>query len=114
MFDSTYVMQRNASARGVRIAQEKEKARKAEIAKATEKQKAGDVKNTESASAGSSWRSKKNVTQQPSGEVQTQLTSELHSVGVSTAPATSTAILRWVHFRSAGCCACAQDADGHH
>jgi hypothetical protein len=49
MFDSAYIMQRNASARGVRIVQDKEEERK--IAKATEKQKPGDAKNTESASA---------------------------------------------------------------
>jgi hypothetical protein len=49
MFDSTYIMQRNASARGVRILQDKEKERK--IAKATEKQTAGDAKDAESASA---------------------------------------------------------------
>jgi hypothetical protein len=121
MFDSTYIVQRNASARGVRIAQEKEKARKAEIAKATERLKAGDAKNTGSALevASSSRPSESNVNPQPGEGAQAQPTPGLHSAGLSTSstPATATASVvttRWARFWSAACCIPAQNANDHH
>jgi hypothetical protein len=121
MFDSTYIVQRNASARGVRIAQEKEKARKAEIAKATERQKADDAKNTQSALAvaSSSRPSESNLNPQPGEGAQVQPTPGLHSAGLSTSPTPATVsasvvTTRWARFWSAACCIPAQNADDHH
>ena len=125
MFDSTCIMQRIYSRNEVQMKQEKEreKARKAKIAKTTEKQKAKDANNakiTKSASAGTSLSPQNNVTQQPGGATPTQPTPELLSAGVSasfTTPAiapTSVGTACCTHFWSATCCASAQNADGHH
>jgi len=102
---------------------EREEARKAKIAKATEKQKARDASNakiTKSASAGTSLSPQNNVTQQPGGATPTQPTPELLSAGVSTSstpPAiapTAVGTAFCTRFWSATCCASAQNADGHH
>ena len=121
MFDSTYIVQRNASARGVRNAREKEQARKAEIAKATERQKAGDAKNMESALAvaSSSLPSESNLNPQPGEGAQAQPIPGLHSAGLSTSstPAIATVSVvttRWARFWSAACCIHAQNANDHH
>jgi outer membrane biosynthesis protein TonB len=98
---------------------EEEEARNAKIAKEAEKQRAKEAKtskNTTNASAGSSRPPPNNVAQQP-GEVQTQPTPEPHLGGIttlSTTPATSAVTSHWIRFRSACCCASAQNTDGPH